>query len=224
MRADRFSVDNIVSQLRSLSMTSVVAEDKKKAAQYGFASPALTLKLTSARGSQTLILGKKDGEKYDAINSALEPVFTLGSDVLTQFDKNPAELRDKALFSFSSFEVTHVELTTPKGHWTFEKQKDKWKQTAPVVKDLAPDKVESLLDQVHELRADSFPQDHPTDLAAFGLTKPAYRFEVRWGAKKEIVEAAKIGDRVYARRSTDLVPSELSKTGLDPIEKTLGVL
>jgi Domain of unknown function (DUF4340) len=224
VRADGYSVSTLVNQLKGLSMTSIVAEDKKKAAQYGFGSPALTMKLTSPSGSQMLALGKKDGDQYDAMNSALEPVFTLTSDVLTQFQKDPADLRDKQLFSFSTFDVTRLDVETPKSHWTFEKQKNKWKETAPATKDLAVEKVELLLDQVHDLRADSFPNSQSTNLAAFGLAKPAYRFEMQWGDKKEIGEAAKVGDHVYVRRSTDPLPSELSKTSLDPIEKTLAGL
>lgn len=224
VRADGYSVSALVNQLKGLSMTSIVAEDKKKAAQYGFGSPALTMKLTSPSGSQMLALGKKDGDQYDAMNSALEPVFTLTSDVLTQFQKDPADLRDKQLFSFSTFDVTRLDVETPKSHWTFEKQKNKWKETAPATKDLAAEKVELLLDQVHDLRADSFPNSQSTNLAAFGLAKPAYRFEVQWGGKKEIAEAANVGDHVYTRRSTDPLPSELSKTSLDPIEKTLAGL
>ena len=223
-RADRTSVDSLVSELRTLSMASIVDENKRKLGEYGFGSPSLTLKLSSPSGSQSLVLGKKDGEKYDAMNSAIDPIFTLNSDVLTQFQKNVGDLRDKQLFSFSSFEVTHFDVTTPKGHWTFEKQKDKWKETAPAAKDVSKDKVDSLISQVADLRAESFPQDHPTNLAAFGLTKPAYRFEAQWGTKKEVGEAAKVGDHVYARRSTDVVPSEVSKTALDSIEKTLSGL
>lgn len=221
VRADRSSVDSVVSEMRTLTMAAIVAEDKKKAAQYGLGSPVLTLKLASPSGSQTLTLGKKDGDKYDATNSALEPIFTLNSDVLTQFQKNMEDLRDKQLFSFSPFEVSHLDVVTPKGHWTFEKVKDKWRETAPAAKDVSKDKVDSLLEQMGDLRAESFPKDHPTDLAAFGLTNPAYRFEAQWGGKKELGEAAKVGDHVYARRSTDVAPSELSKTALDSIEKTL---
>ena len=182
------------------------------------------MKLTSPSGSQTLVLGKKDGDKYDAMNSAVDPIFTLNSTVLTQFQKDPADLRDKELWSFSTFDVTHLDVETPKGHWTFEKQSDKWKEDAPAKKEMPKDKVEALLDQLHELRADSFPKEHPTDLAAFGLDKPAYRFEVQFGGKKEIAEASKAADHVYARRSTDPVPSELSKTALDSIEKSLSGL
>ena len=221
VRADSFAVSSLVNQLRDLSMVSVDSEDKKKMGEYGFGSPALTVTLTSPSGSQKLVFGKKDGEKYDAINSALDPIFTLNASVLTDFQKKPDDLRDKNIFSFESFNVTHLDVETPKGHWTFEKQKEKWQETAPARKAVPSDKMDDLLVNIRSLRADSFPKEHPTDLAAFGLTKPAYRFEVQYGGKKEIGEAAKVGDHVYARRSTDVVPSELAKTALDVIDKAL---
>lgn len=224
VRADHFAVDGMVNQLRNVSMQNVVAEDKKKAGQYGFGTPALKLKLTGPNGSQTIALGKKDGSNYDAINSALDPIFTLGADFLTQFQKDPAGLRDKDLFSFSTFEAKRVEVDAPKGHRVLDKQKDKWRQTSPSAKDEPTEKVENLLDRLRGLRADSFPKG--TDLAAFGLTKPAYKFQIQSGEKNqtETVEAAKSGDHVYARRPTDPVPSELSKTALDDIEKALNDL
>jgi len=221
VRADRYVVDGLVSQLRSASMTTVVAEDKKKSAQYGFGSPALTVKLASPAGSQDLVLGKKDGEKYDAMNSALEPVFTLNSDFLTQFQKDPSDLRAKDLLSVQTWDVTRLDVQTPKGHWTFQKQKDEWKETAPAAKDLATDKMDSLLDAIHDLRADSFPKEHAADLSKFGLTKPDYHFGLQAGDKKESVDAAKVGDHVYARLTTDPLPAELNKTALDPIDKAL---
>ena len=149
VRADRSSADGLVSELRTLSMQTVVAEDKKKSAQYGFGSPALTVKLTSPQGSQSLELGKKDGDHYDAINSALAPIFTLSSSVLTQFQKDPADLRDKDLFAFSTFDAKRLEVDTPKGHWAFEQNKDKWKETAPKSKDVMADKMDGLNARKH---------------------------------------------------------------------------
>ena len=224
VRADRSSADGLVSELRTLSMQTIVAEDKKKSAQYGFGSPTLTVKLTSPQGSQSLEIGKKDGDRYDAINSALAPIFTLNSSVLTQFQKDPSDLRDKDLFSFSTFDAKRLEIDTPKGHWAFEQNKDKWKETAPKPKDVTADKMDGLLSDVRNLRAASFPKSG--DLAAVGLAKPAYRFQAQFGDKnqKEIVEASKTGDHVYARRTTDPLPSELPKDSLDAIEKTLAGL
>jgi hypothetical protein len=224
VRADRFNVEGLVSQLRGLTMQSVAAEDKKQSGDYGFASPELRVQLTSPSGAQTLVLGKKDkeGDRYFATNSALDPVFTLSADFLNTFKKDPADLREKDLWSWASYEVKHLEMDTPKGHQVFEQQKDgKWKQTAPAAKDLPSDKMDTFLSRLRDFRAESFPKSG--DLAQFGLAKPAYRFTVQFGDKnqKEIVEAAKVGEHSYARRSTDSLPCELSKTALDDLEKAL---
>jgi hypothetical protein len=226
VRADRSSVDSMVSQLRNLTMQAVVAEDKKEASKYGLDSPTLRLTMKGPQDTQTLVLGKKDGERYDAMNSALDPIFTVESYFLNQFQKDPADLRDKALFSFFTFDVKSLAIDTPKGHWAFEKQNNKWKETEPKAKDVDDDKMEALLNSVHALRAESFPKASATDPAAFGLNKPAYSFKVQFGEKKqtETVQAAKVGDKVYARRDTDPLPSQLAGTALDDIEKALGAL
>jgi hypothetical protein len=208
-------------------MQAVVADDKKEISKYGLESPTLRLTMKAPpSNTQTLVLGKKDGERYDAMNSALDPIFTVESYFLTQFQKDPADLRDKALFSFFTFDVKSLEVDTPKGHWAFEKQNNKWKETQPKAKDIPNDKMEALLNSVHALRADSFPKANAADLAAFGLNKPAYSFKVQFGEKKqtETVQAAKVADKVYARRDTDPLPSQLPSSALDDIEKALGEL
>jgi hypothetical protein len=228
VRADRFAVEGLVSQLRGLTMQSIAAEDQKKSGQYGFDAPELRLQLSGPGGTQTLVLGKKqetDTSRVYAMNSALDPVFTLSSDFLTQFEKDPAELREKDLFTFSSFEVKRVEVTTPKDHRVFEQQKDnQWKQTAPSAKNLTTAKMDTLLSRLRDLRAESFPKEG--NLAQFGLTKPAYQFMVRFGDKNqtETVEISKAGEHVYGRRATDPLPCELSKTALDDLEKALNDL
>ena len=226
VRADHFTVDGMVNGLRNLSMQSIVLEKKANLAKYGLGSPSLTLKLTGPAGTQTLELGKKEeqGANFYAMNSALEPLFTLDTSVSTQFEKSPADLRDKDLFSFSQFDVKRVDVQTPAGHSTFEMQGDKWKQTVPSAKDEPRTKMDDLLSALRDLRAESFPQK--VSVEAAGLTKPAYRFEVQFGEKKqtEVVEVSTNKDHVYARRSTDSLPSELPKNALDSIEKALKAL
>jgi hypothetical protein len=222
VRADRFAAEGIASRLENGTMQTVAAEDKKSAGKYGFGAPEVTIHVSGAGAAQTLTLGKKEGSRYYAMNSTLDPVFTLDSSFLSDFQKDPADLRAKDLFTFSAFEVKHLEVTTPSGTRTFDKQpQNKWKQTAPAAKDVPAEKVEALLGKLRDLRADSFPSGDKLD--QYGLTKPAYRFKAQFGDKNETesVEAAKAGDHVYARRSTDILASEVAKTALDDIEKAL---
>jgi hypothetical protein len=221
VRADRGLVDGLVSQIRSSTMGTILSDNKAGSAKYGFGTPALTVKFTGPAGSQTIVIGKKDGDNYDAMNSDLDPAFTVNPTFVTQFQKDAADLREKDLFSFSTFDASRIEIETPHGHWTFEKQKDKWRETAPKSKDLTADKMDGLLTDVRGLRADSFPKT--TDLAELGLIHPAYKFAVRFGEKQqnEAVEAAKSAGHVYAQRATDTAASQLPDTALDSIDKAL---
>jgi len=225
VRADRFAVDGLVNQLRGLTMQSIAAEDKKNLAPYGLGSPELRLELTGNGGTQTLVIGKKDkeGDRYFVVNSALPPVFTLNSSFLTDFQKDPADLRSKDLFSFTSFDVKHIEIDSQKGHSVFQQQKDnQWKQTEGGSKTVPSAKMDTLLSRLRDLRASTFPKG--SDLAQFGLAKPTYRFKVEFGEKNqtETLEISKVGDHVYAHLATDPLPCEVSKSAFDDMEKALG--
>jgi hypothetical protein len=222
VRADRFTVDSLVNRLQNLSMQTIAAEDKKDQRKFGFGAPEARVRLEGAGTSQTLVVGKKEGERYYALNSALEPVFTLEASFVSELQKDPNDLREKNLFSYSTFEVKRLEVETPAGSRVFERQpQNKWKQTAPAARDVATDKLRTLLDDLRDLRADSFPAGQ--NLETYGLGKPAYRFKVQFGDKNEteIVEAAQVGNHVYARRSTDALACEVSKPGFEAVEKAL---
>jgi Domain of unknown function (DUF4340) len=226
VRADNFAVDNLVSQFRARPMMSILAEDKKNSGQYGFGNPTLTVKLTSAAGAQTIVVGKKDGSNYDAMNSALDPVFTIGGDFVTALQKDPADLRDKNLFSFSSFDAKTIDITTAKDHRVFQQKDFKWKQTQPSAKDEPTDKMQDLLNALSDLRAFSFPKATPGNFASFGLAKPLYTIKATFGDKNrvETVEIGSAGDKYYARRDPDPVPGEVPKAQVDSIDKALGAL
>jgi len=81
--------------------------------------------------------------------------------------------------------------------------------------------MDTFLNHLRDVRANSFPSG--TNMAEFGLAQPPYRFKVQFGDKNtvEIVEAAKKGEKVYARRATDPLASEVSGTALDDLDKQL---
>ncbi len=227
VRADRFTVQSLVDELSSASMQSIVEESKKDLGRYGFSNPTLTIHLSGDQGGQTLVLGKKDGDNYYAMNTDIAPVFTLGSDFLSQFQKKPSDLRSKDLFTFSTFEAKRLTVDGPEGHHVFVQHKNsKWEQVEPASMIVSSDKMQSFLQDLRDLSAQSFPTKHPTDLAAYGLRKPKYTFKVQYGDhnKTQTVQVSQVGDKLYARRSTDLVPSEVSKAAISNLQKDLKAL
>lgn len=221
-RADHFTVEGLTDSLQSLTMQSIVSESKTDDAKYGFAKPTLTVNLITPGGSQTLIIGKQADQGYYAMNSALAPVFTLDESSISQFQKSAPDFRDKNLFSWDMFDVKSFDVTTPKGHWAFEQNKNQWKQTAPASKSAASDDVNAFLSTLRGLQASSFPAAKPGDMNQFGLNKPSYIFKVTFGAKNqtEVVDVAQAGGKDYARRAADELPSEVSESSVAAIENT----
>lgn len=227
VRADHFTVEGLVDELGNASMQSVASEEKKDLGRYGFSNPTMTIHITGDSGKQTLILGKKDGANYYAMNTAVGPVFTLGSDFLTQFQKQPSDLRSKDLFTFSTYEANHVTVKGPKGQQVFVQHKDsKWEQTEPASMEIKGDKMQTLLQDLRDLSAQSFPEKNPTQLADYGLNKPEYTIQVQYGDqnKTQTVQISQVKGNVYARRSTDLVAAELSKNAITSLQKDLDAL
>lgn len=228
VRADRFSVGNLISTLRDLKMKSVVAENKRREAAFGLSSPAFTIALSGPGASQILQFGRKEkapgGDRYYAINTQLAPIFTVDSSLLSQFKKKPGDLRAKDLFTFSVLDVQHVDLKTPQGHRVFVQQKGKWKQTIPSAVSEDSSKMQDLLYALSDLRADSFPKG--LSVAKAGLNKPAYTFTVGVGDKgqPQTVEISKVKAHLYARRAADPLPCELPKNALKDFEKSLKAL
>jgi Domain of unknown function (DUF4340) len=226
VRASTYSTGVMVDQLRDATMNSVLAEDKSATAKYGFSSPTLRMTLTGTDGMQTVVLGKKDGNYYDAMNSGLRPVFTVTQDFFNQFQKSPDALRDKNLWSWETYQVNQVDLQTPKDHYVFDKQKGQWKETSPKSQSVNIGKMETFLSDLYDLRADSFPKAKPDDFAAFGLNKPAYTIKVTFGDKNklETVQLAQANGNLYGRRAEDVLPSEISEKTLNTITKSLASL
>lgn len=227
VRADHFAVESLVDELGNASMQSIVAENKKDLGRYGFSNPTITIHLTGDSGEETLVLGKKDGANYYAMTTGAGPVFTLAPDFLSQFQKQPSDLRSKDLFTFSTYEAKQITLQGPKGRREFvQHSNDKWEQTEPASMEISNDKMQALLQDLRDLSAQSFPKKKPTDLTAYGLTKPEYTVQVQYGddKKTQTVQISQVGGNVYARRSTDLVPAELPKNAITDLQKDLDAI
>ncbi|MDE3181363.1 MAG: DUF4340 domain-containing protein, partial [Acidobacteriota bacterium] len=176
--------------------------------------------LTTPEGKQTLMVGKKAASGYYAENSALNPMFTLDESSVSQFQKTSSDFRDKNLFSWDMFDVKSFEVTTPKGHWAFEQNKNAWKETAPAAKAASSDDVSAFLSALRAVQAASFPAANPGEMGKFGFNSPAYTLRVTFGAKNQTqeVDIAKAGGHVYARRAADPLPSELSAATFKSVE------
>lgn len=225
-RADSSAVEGLVNRLAGLQMRSVV-EDPALASK-GLAKPAATVRLGSGDSQATLAFGAAAGDGAVYARDPSRPVvFTVDSSVLDELKKDAAELRQKDLFDARAFNTTHVEVTHGGQTFTFEKtratnaegqEEDRWRQTAPQQRDLAPGSFDTLLSAITGVRATGFVEAPPKALAAPSL---AVTVKFDEGKKEERVSFARAGAEAYAARAGEPGAARVEPAAVDSIVKAL---
>jgi hypothetical protein len=108
------SLSAVNSMLEGIALgkfTTVASETPQDLARYGLAKPALTLTLTLKGSNQaTLLLGKKEGQEYDARDPSRPMVFHIGDTIYKKLDVGLAELRDKKIYAFDANALSSIEI------------------------------------------------------------------------------------------------------------------
>lgn len=136
---------------------------------YGLDKPQATVTVGVGSTRAQLAIGGKfdDATVYARDLSRPAVVFTVEKGVLDDVKKKADDLRVKDVFEFRAYTAQSVEITFGGVVYAFEKQKtaakdpaaattDTWKQTKPAAKDIDQAKVNDLLSNISNLRADKF--------------------------------------------------------------------
>ncbi|HLW69462.1 MAG TPA: DUF4340 domain-containing protein [Candidatus Binataceae bacterium] len=229
--ADDTAVTSFLKALGAAQIARFIDDHPSDPSKYGLANPSLAITLASAaRGSaETMRFGFSQPEAgANAIyartgNSSDSPVYTVPISVFNLANKSFDDLRDKTVMNFDPKSVASVHFVggpvdetlahTADKKWTISSQ-DK---TAPAELPVA----ESLLDQLHNLRATKIPQDPMTDPKHFGMVTPTLTITltgkdgkelgVLHASTLEITQTAENSDQKPVRTTTAYVT-----TSLDP--------
>jgi len=220
-RADFSAVEGIIGRLNSAPMKAITADapDAKALAEYGLDKPAATVPVMSGSSQAGLAIGKSAGEGVVYAKDLSRPmVFTVESSLADDLKKPADDFRVKDLFDARSFNTTRVEVTRNGQTVTFEKDKDKWKQTAPAAKDADTAKVEALLTALSNARATGFVDKAPA------LDAPELTVSLKFdeGKQEKVAFARKDAD-AFARREGD-TPAKIDAATLDAVVKALEAL
>jgi hypothetical protein len=136
-------------------------------------------------------------------------VFSVEATLLDDLKKSPSDVRPKDLFEFRTFSGDSVDIAHGAETVGFAKQKpaaspagaapppDVWKQTKPAAKDVDQTKLNDLLTNISNLRADKF-ADKP--LASGDEYVVTARYGEPGSLKEERITFRKSGDVVHAIR------------------------
>jgi hypothetical protein len=223
--ADRWTVDNIISQLQSAKFKSTVAEAPTDAdlQKYGLEPPVFMVaakayvpdasgggKEDPARQRTVTLYGgienTFDGSVY--VRREGDPrVYAADGAVRYALEKDLYALRDKEFLGLDEASLKTIEVKARANAYALERDADKsWRLTKPTAMGADADRVKRMLQSLKEQRALSFLSDSAGERAKLGLDKPGVdaRFTLGQGGPVRVrlsqVKQDGAAPQVYALR------------------------
>jgi hypothetical protein len=181
--AEKWDVENILTQLRSGEAASFADDAATDLAQYGLDKPTLKILLFDKKGQMGLLFGKKDGERVYAMREGEREVALVDAHTFDSLNKKPSDLRDRKLISMASDKIRFVEITNGHGGARLEKGRRDWQLTSAAAgedRDAAEDAVQRIIDSIRT-SASKHVEEAPGDLAKYGLDAPEITVQVNDG-------------------------------------------
>lgn len=210
LRADGWQVEELIRRLREAKLDPALSEDenRKHAAEFAKAALLATVEVTAGTETQRLEVRKTTDNRYLARSSAVEGVHLLTNDTGEGFDKTTDDFRTRKLFDFGFTEPARVEFKDAGGARVFHKDGENWLEDKKRVDRVG---VQSLIDRLRDLAAESFPPA--------GFTTAEIEVSVTAGEKAAVekVLIARAGDRYIAKRDGEPALYELKAESVNAL-------
>ncbi len=229
VRADNFTVGDLVRSVRNAEMLSVLAEGGEKPSdKYRFNRPYATVEAVDEAGVHTLTIAKGSENTYYAKSSDLPGgVYEVSSSMAEGLDKPLADFRNKKLFDFGFNDLSKLDVRDGDKRLTIEKRADDWLLTSEGDRKLEPEKVQTLIDALRGLTSIAFTSDEAGDQKKFGLSSPALEVQVTpavAGGAEKVFLSSPAQERVYAAREGQPTTYEVEKSAVDEIQRAAEAL
>jgi Domain of unknown function (DUF4340) len=213
LRADNFSVEDLVRKLKDAKMDLSAAADtdeKKVAAAFASATPVATAKVTDATGTQTLEV-RKNKMDYYAKSSAVSGVYKVAMDLGTSLDKALDDFRNKKLFDFGFDDVSAVELHDGSKAYSLVKGGQDWWSNGKKMDAMT---AQAFVDKFRDLAATKFVDS--------GFSTPTITMKVtsNEGKRVENISIAKSGDNYIAKREGEPSLYQLDSRAVEELQKS----
>ena len=221
-RADKDSIDSLLSALAAARMTSIASEMPENLPKYGLATPAITFTAVDEKGQKfTLLVGKKDGDDYFARDVSRPMIFRINEDLHKKLSEGLGDFRDKQVIHLDAADIERVEIHNANGDIVVSSAKDKpghWTIEAPEAEKGKSAASWRVLDPFTGLRAEDV-IDHPAASLTAQLAYPAVRAVLTdTDGKTVTLRISKpSGDFVYAQTSDSQSLYKLKKQALDDL-------
>jgi uncharacterized protein DUF4340 len=220
--ASRDAVDSLLQAAANAKMVAVASETPDKLAQYGLASPAMTLEVSGAKGApSTLVVGNKDGDAYFARDLSRPTIFRIDTDLEGKLAEKFADLRDKQVLHADISNIQRIQIQDSSGSVTLVRKagdSDDWVFDAPAERKGKPVSGWKIVDPLGSLQADEV-IDHPAPAQVAPLSNPAIRVTLTGKDGKDVILRVSKPDPdiAYAQADGDPALYKLKKSVFDQL-------
>jgi len=182
--ADDTTINGLVRNLKGVKLEQVVTESAENLEPYGLKEPEIRIALQVAEGveaPQPLLVGAKSpiGSNSYAMWEGEDKVLLLSTHLNPQFDKGLYDLRHKKVFTFKREDVERLRiLRSGDPEIELAKEGDRWEILLPFRARASETEVDQILNKLTTLKAETFVDEAPKDLADYGLERPVWKIEV----------------------------------------------
>jgi hypothetical protein len=190
--ADELAVKNLVRAIAEAEVKKTIDDPPQDLLPFGLAPPFVTIAITTKDGAAVpaVKVGKTTAVSFSTyVQLADKPVIYLTpSSFRTGVEKQPKDLRDKAILAFNDNDITALTLRGDGAAVELAKKNGEWWIEQPASYRADNNAVRALLSTIRNLRATDFANDNPApaDLATYGLQPPQRELVLRAGADKTI--------------------------------------
>jgi Domain of unknown function (DUF4340) len=214
LRADNFTIEELLRQLHDAKMDLAVPADQSKAADTKFASgqPIAIAKVTDASGTQTLEV-RKNGDDFFARSSVAKGTYKISADIGKGVDKSLADFRNKKLFDFAFNDPNKIEIHGNGKDAVYTKVGNDWKLNG---KTLDPATVQAAVDKLRDVASTAFVD------TGFATTALAIDVTSNDGKRVEKLAFSKAPAGYVARRENEPALYLVDTKTVDDILKSIG--
>ncbi|MGH7837646.1 MAG: DUF4340 domain-containing protein, partial [Candidatus Binataceae bacterium] len=172
--------------------------------------------------TETLQVGKKDGDNYFARDTSRPLIFLINAGLYKKLAENFSDLRDKTVLHFQAGDINHVEVHNASGAIAMSrKSAEDWSIDEPAAQKGKTASIWKVFSPIEGARADEV-LDHPPAGVAAKLSKPAIQVIMtkKSGSKLTLDISSPENGFVYARTSEGPAIYKLKKDTFDDLNFT----
>jgi len=208
--SDEGAVTGIITSLENAKREREFEEAPQAYASYGLGASAPAIILTSPDKTDTVFVGDKNltgASAYVRVNHDPK-IYLTAAGLVTNAQKTLFDVRDKSVMVFEVNDATSLKLKSPKATFEARKEDGKWMLKQPVQALADETKITQLLNRVRNGRIKRFVEEEATDVKQYGLDKPLYEMEVRYGGDNAIktLRVGKADNDVYHAQESSRPP------------------